>query len=284
MSLSSAPHSLDSFQRFSISRQLLSLALTTVLALAATGSLSGCFSPAAAVQEGINSATSSAGEQFGKALGAELARAADLPPPGTVRYNQFMVSQARVLFTYGFSAGGMWPAEATYQPGEWTQYRLQAAGEEAAIDTLERAFLKTTEDGNEWWRIRGTQEGNIWVYEALLNPENETVVRLRGKDPEGKVGEVPVTEETVFRSPQRLTEESIEGATIGTESLETPAGTFSAERVEYSGTSSGGTITWFLVEDVPGDVVQYRAEQDENQWTSTLIDYGTGATTQLNSY
>lgn len=261
-----------------------SLVMVLGLALIMSGGLTGCFSPGAAVQEGINSATSAAGEQVGKAVGAQIASAADLPPPGSAQYNQFMVSQAQILFSHAFSAGGMWPAEATYEPGEWATYGRRASGQETALDTLERAFLTTTDDGNEWWRVRGTQGGEEWLYEALLDPEQETVIRLRAKDPEGEVGEVPVTEKTVYRSPQNLTQESIEGATVGTESVETPAGTFSARRVEYSGAASGGTITWFLSDDVPGHVVQYRVRQNEDQWTNTLIDCGTGATTQLNSY
>jgi len=146
-----------------------------------------------------------------------------------------------------------------------------------------RAFLTTTEDGDQWWRVRGVQNGETWVYEALLDPEQETVVRLRSRDPKGKVGEVPVTEQTVYRPPQRLTEESVEGATTGTEEVDTPAGTFAARRVEYSGMGDG-TTTWFLADEVPGHVVRYRAARNGTPYTSSLLDYGTDATTQLNSY
>lgn len=265
-----------------IGEQALPIAFACSFLLAA--GLSGCFSPGAAVQEGLDSAGEAAGRTVGEALGAEIVRAADLPPPGSARYNQVMLSQAQIMFSYAFSAGGMWPAEASYEPGEWTVYRVAADGREAALDTLERAFLTRTGDGNEWWRIRGVQDGEGWVYEALLDPEQEEVVRLRTKDPEGEVGEVPVTEETVYRPPQELTEESVEGATEGTESVEIPAGTFTARRVEYTGAASGGTVTWFMSEEVPGHVVQYEGRREGTEWTSTLLDYGTDATTQLDSY
>jgi len=261
----------------------IALAYTVLLVGLATG-LGGCFSPGAAVQEGLDSAGDAAGETVGEALGAEIVRAADLPPPGSARYNQVMLSQAQIMFSYAFSAGGMWPAEARYEPGEWTTYRVEATGGETALDTLERAFLTRTEDGNEWWRVRGVQDGEGWVYEALLDPEQEEVVRLRTRDPEGEVGEVPVTEETLYRAPQELTEESVEGATEGTESIETPAGTFTARRVEYAGTGGGGTVTWFLSDEVPGHVVQYEGRRQGEAWTSTLLDHGTGATTQLDAY
>ena len=254
-----------------------------LLVMGVAGLVIGC-SSARVVEEGIGSAAEAAGEEMGQAMGEEMAEGAGVPPSGTARYNQVMLTQAQMMFSYAFSAGGMWPAQATYEPGEWTMYRVEASSGETALDTLERAFLKTTEEGNEWWRVRGVQDGERWVYEALLDPEQETVVRLRGRDPEGSVGEVPVTEQTVYRPPQTLTEESVEGATTGTQSLDTPAGTFSARRVEYGGTPGGGTITWFLSEEVPGHVVQYRGQQGEQQWTSTLIDYGSDATTRLDSY
>ena len=268
----------------SLSRSLFSLVAAMLLTVVGW-SLSGCFSPGQAVQEGVNSATEAAGEEVGEAVGRQLASAVNLPPAGTGRWNQFMVSQAQILFTYAFSAGGMWPAQATYEPGEWATYRLGTPGDqEAALDTLERAFLTTTDDGNEWWRVRGLESGNVWFYEALVDPDRGRVVRMRAKDPEGNVSEVPVTENTVYQPPQRLTEESIEGATVGTESVETSAGSFSARRVEYSGGMTSGTVTWWLSDAVPGHIVKYRVEGNGSTWTSTLIDHGTDATTQLDSY
>lgn len=270
----------DSFSSVSARRPVLG-GLVLALALTTGVGLSGC---ASTVQEGVNSATSAAGEQVGKALGAEIARSADLPPPGSARYNQVMLSQAQIMFSYAFSAGGMWPAEARYEPGGWTTYRVAASGGDTALDTLERAFLTRTEDGNEWWRVHGVQDGEAWTYEALLDPEQETIVRMRAKDPKGEVGEVPVTKETVYQPPQELTTESVEGATQGTESVDTPAGRFTARRVVFKGAASGGTVTWYLTDEVPGHVVQYEGRRQDDEWTSTLLNYGTDATTRLNAY
>lgn len=246
--------------------------------------LAGCFSSGGVVSQGLGAASQAAGEQVGQALGAEIARSADLPPPGSARYDRFMVSQAQVMFSYAFSAGGMWPAQARLQPGEWVMYEIRGSGGETALDTLERAFLKTTEDGQQWWRVRGVQQGEAWIYEALIDTTRQEVVRMRTKDPDGAVGEVPVTEKTVYRPPQTLTEESIQGATTGTEQVDTPAGTFTARRVEYEGSAGSGTTTWFLAEEVPGQVVRYQAARGGNRYTSRLIDYGSNATTSLDAY
>lgn len=274
--------------RRSSSSSRLSTVLTALLFVSLSGGVvSGCFLVGEAVETGVSSAASAAGEEVGEAVGKQLAPAVNLPTYGTGAWNQFMVSQAQILFGRAFTAGGMWPAQATYEPGEWTRFHttVTSEGETAALDTLERAFLKETEDGNEWWRVRGIQQGDRWVYEALVDPARGEVVRMRAKDPEGNVGEVPVTENTVYQSPQRLTEESVEGATVGTQSVDTPAGTFSARHVEYQG-GTGGTITWYLSEEVPGEVVRYQIEnqQGESAWRSTVAAFGTDATTLLDSY
>jgi len=257
-----------------------------VFAAALAMVLSGCFLVQEAAESTVGAASEAAGEEVGQAIGAQVASAANLPTAGTAQWNQFMVSQAQVLFGYAFAANGMWPAEATYEEGEWVRYEFQTAdGEDAGFQTMERAFLTTAEDGNEWWRVRAQQQEDTWVYEALINPDRGEVVRLRSRDPEGNVGEVPVTERTVYQSPQRLTEESIEGATVGTEELDTPAGTFSTREVEYTGGMGGGTVTWYLAEDVPGNVVRYRTQGNQgNAWISTLVEYGSDATTTLGSY
>ena len=259
------------------------LAVVSALLIVALGTaLSGCFF----ISQGVSAAAETAGEEVGEAAGQQLVAAANLPPAGSGQWNRVMVNQAQMLFGYAFSAGGMWPAQAEYEPGEWTTYQITSSGNGGAVlDTLERAHLKTTSDGNEWWRVRGVQDGEAWVYEALLNPQTQEVRRLRTRDPNGEVGEVPVTEQTVYQPPQELTEESIEGATVGTRDVTTPAGTFTARQVEYQGTMGRGTITWFLTDAVPGHVVKYKVESDQQEaWTSTLIASGSDATTRLGSY
>lgn len=262
-----------------------SVSIVIAIGVLAT-SLSGCFLVQEAAESTVGAAGEAAGQEVGEAIGARVASAANLPTAGTSQWNRFMVSQAQVLFNYAFAANGMWPAEATYDEGEWVRYEFRTGDDgDAGFQTLERAFLTSTDDGNEWWRVKAEQEDDTWVYEALINPERGEVVRLRSKDPDGNVGEVPVTERTVYQSPQRLTEESIEGATVGTEELNTPAGTFSTRKVEYTGGMGSGTVTWYLSEDVPGHVVRYRAQGEEgNAWISTLAAYGKDATTTLDSY
>jgi hypothetical protein len=47
----------------------------------------------------------------------------------------------------------------------------------------------------------------------------------------------------------------------------------------------GGTVTWYLAEDIPGHVVRYRTQGNQGRaWISILVEYGTDATTALGSY
>jgi hypothetical protein len=112
------------------------------------------------------------------------------------------------------------------------------------------------------------------------------MVRLRAKDPEGNVDEVPVTEDQyVYVAPAEPTEESIEGATVGEERITTPAGTFDTKHVVYSSQTEEGRVEWWINDEVPGGVVKYMAtEEDEELWTSTLIRTGSDATTELDSF
>src|SRR6056297_1333317 len=67
------------------------IARPLAFALLAGSLLTGCFG--GVVQQGIGSAASAAGEEVGEAVGAEIVRAADLPPPGSARYHRVMASQ-----------------------------------------------------------------------------------------------------------------------------------------------------------------------------------------------
>jgi hypothetical protein len=152
---------------------------------------------------------------------------------------------------------------------------------------VEKALLKVTEDNNEWWRVSWETDDRTWVYESLINPSTNNLLRLRGKDPDGNTQEIPVTKgTTVYRSPRELTEQSIEGATVGTETITVNGESIPTEHVRYSAGMSGGTLEWWLNDDIPGGVVKYQAtnQSGDATWVSTLSGYGTDATTKLESY
>jgi hypothetical protein len=79
----------------------------------------------------------------------------------------------------------------------------------------------------------------------------------------------------------RPTKESVDGATVGNESVTTPAGTFTAKLVRFG--SFGGRQEWWLVDSVPGGWVRYKASQSEggDGFTMELVAHGSGARSEL---
>jgi len=229
----------------------------------------------------VSGAGKAAGEHAEKAVYENLAPEEKVPAPNSPGWGNFMAVQAQVIFTYTFNTGMQMPAEETYEAGEWTQYEI--TGEE--VSTLKRALLKTTEEGDQWWQFSWSSDESTWLYEGLLDSETGKMLRLRGKDPDGNVGEIPVSETAVNQSTGGLTEESLEGARVGSEDITIPAGSFTAEKYEFMGGMGGDSVQMWLADEVPGQMVQYRVMSDgEQSWKSVLTDYGTGATTELDSF
>jgi len=239
----------------------------------------------------IGGATQGAGraasEHAEQAVYNRLAPTTDLPQAKTPGWNQFMTLQAQIIFGYTFSAGGLWISTTGYQPGEFTQFEFRGADDDAV--TLERAFLKKLEDGREWWRASWADDEATWIYEALLTTgENGgQIVRLRGKDTDGNEGEIPVSGgQMVYIAPTQVSQESIQGATKGRETITTPAGSFDTSHVVYMAASGEGSMDWWITDQVPGGVAKYSltGKEEGTVWTSTLIQKGTNATTLLSSF
>ncbi len=179
-----------------------------------------------------------------------------------------------------------------YQPGQWTRWEMRSGDDDDEKQTIERAFLSKTEDGNEWWRFKAVAGTDTIVMEALFKSSGEglqELVRMRGKMPgDTEANELMVPEQmTMVRSlgmfGSRPTQESVDGATVGTEDVTVPAGTFSAKRVRFGG--MGGRQEWWISDRVPGGWVQYTVtpQDDDGSFTMVLIGHGTGATSELGS-
>lgn len=206
---------------------------------------------------------------------------------GSAQWHNIMIMQAQMAFSYAFAANGFWLGQSPYEQGQWTRFELKQEEDDQKVE-FEKAFLTTDDKGNQWWRVSWKTGDQSFVYEGLIDPESGSVKRLRAKDTDGTVGEIPVTEQTrtIYSEPQKLTEESIEGATIGTEQLQTPAGTFTSEHVQYMAMGMGGNMEWWLTPDVPGGVAKYLINDDREKrvWTCTVTALGDDAETVLDSY
>jgi hypothetical protein len=260
--------------------------ISTLLPLMFALVISGCAQVADSLISGAASGLGrAAAEHAEQAVYKKMAPKEKLPPPATPGWGNFMALQAQIVFGYSFSPGGMNPSQTGYKPGEWTRFSFGSVDAEDDI-VMERAFLKQETDGNEWWRAAWYEGEDSWIYEGLFTADQGELVRLRARDADGNEGEVPVTGGSVFAPPTELTEESIAGATTGIETVNTPAGSFQAERVSYIAMTGEGEMIWWLTDEVPGGMVVYQAidNNDEINWRCVLQEKGTDATTILSSY
>ncbi len=188
--------------------------------------------------------------------------------------------------------------EKDYTAGEWTRWSITVNDDEERaneVQTVERAFLGKQADGGEWWRMKtvykdGDRADTVNL-EALFKSEGDEytqrLVRMRAKLPgSSEPQEMLVPEQWTMWNMRgsftgRPTKESLEGATVGTEKVTTPAGTFTARHVRFG--QGGGTIDWWLDETSTGGWVKFVATDDEKKprYTMELVGKGSGAKSEL---
>ncbi|MBS2020986.1 MAG: hypothetical protein JST92_01135, partial [Deltaproteobacteria bacterium] len=107
----------------------------------------------------------------------------------------------------------------------------------------------------------------------------------RGKFPNDTEGhEMAVTDNATYRPPQRLSKQSIEGATVGSEAVTVPAGSFNAKKVVFGDMAQ--SHTWYIVDSVPGGTVKQTAGaaqggDGKHHMVMELAAYGNNATSEL---
>jgi len=238
------------------------------------GSAAGNRAGAAAVEGAGGSGASASGAPAGGAYGGGMA----MSPQATAFYTQY-------IFGMAFGSGGYAISPIDYKPGQYTRWNISGGDGKGA--TLERAFLATDADGNQWWKVKFIGEkGEATIFEALLSPKDQKMLRLRGKfpnDAEGK--EMAVSENAYYAPPQHLSKQSIEGAVVGTETVSVPAGSFTARHVVFGG--MGASHEWWISEKVPGGTVK-QATQGQNSggngYELVLAAYGDNAVSELGSH
>jgi hypothetical protein len=196
----------------------------------------------------------------------------------------FLNMYMSVIFTYAFSSGGYDVAPVEYKAGEYT--RWTGKGQDGKAVTLERAHLFDDAQGRQWWKVKFSDEKDkTTVLEGLLDPAQKRFVRMRAKFPDDKEGnEMPLDESHYYNPPQKLSPESVEGATKGVEKVTVPAGSFSAKHVVFGGV--GGSHEWWLDKKVPGGTVKQLLKSsgsDTELWEMELAAYGADAKSELGS-
>jgi len=245
--------------------------------------LSGCSMLGDAVMGGVRKGVSKGVEQEVEqevTTGTGQSKAPAMGP----QWNQLMITQAQMAFNYAFSAGGLWAGQVGYKPGEFTKFEWTMAGDDPIV--IERAYLKDLDDGKQWWRVSWEDSEGLWIWEALIDPQSSQMLRMRARDTDGNEGEVPVSGQTVYMPAAELTKESVQGATVGKEKVDVPAGRFEADHVVFMAATGEGQVEFWLAPQVPGGVVKYLigSKGEGTLWNSELTEFGKKATTILNSF
>jgi hypothetical protein len=260
-------------------------------------SLAGCSTVGSAIGGAIGGANRGVGEAAGNAAAGAIAgrfRGPSVPGAPAAQAGgagmagpqsaQMMTYYANWMFTLGFNSGGYWLPGADLRPGQSVTFEFAADGK---AQRMERAFLAKQADGKEWWRVKwwSTTEPDTVVFEAMFSADRSQVLRMRGKTSGQPAGEIPVEQNTGFSwsEPTYLTQESLNAATVGTENVTTPAGSFSAKHIRYT-LMGGGTYEWWTADNVPGGVVKYVVGYSSNMYTQTLVAMGSDAKSELGSF
>jgi hypothetical protein len=222
-------------------------------------------------------------------------RSAHMPGMWSTDYAWVYISE---LFAMEYGSGASM-FEQPYKPGEWTQWKITAGARDQS-QSIERAFLAMQADSSEWWRMKtltpfkdnGKDMVDTVIIEALYKPTSQwtkEIVRARAKLPGNKdpqellvpAGMGMINYNAMF--PTRPTKESIEGATIGNETVDTKTGSFTAKHVRFG--NGGGNLDWWLTPDVPGGWVKFTAGAtgagNKDLYTMELVGKGDGAKSEL---
>jgi hypothetical protein len=195
---------------------------------------------------------------------------------------QMMTYYANWMFTLAFNSGGYALPNTDLKAGQSVTFQFQANDSK---QDMERAFLKTMPDGKQWWRVQWYNVDNPQdsvVFEAEFSADRTQVLRMRGKTSGQQAGEIPVEQGTGFSwsQPTYLTQESLDAATVGTESVTTSAGTFTAKHIKYT-MMGGGNYEWWASDQVPGGVVKYVVSYGGDSYTQTLVAMSNSDTTSV---
>jgi hypothetical protein len=239
----------------------------------------------------FGSVASGAGDQAGRNFGASLVGSSNATQASyggggnlsmATMNPAFLNIYMGFIFTYAFSSGGYDVAPVDYKAGQYT--RWSGKGRNGKPIGIERAHL--FDQGRQWWKVKFTDDQNkTTILEGLLDPKQQKFVRMRAKFPDDKEGnELPMDEQSYYHPAQKLSKDSVEGATKGIESVNVPAGAFTAKHVVFGG--AGGTSEWWLYEKVPGGTVKQLSKNprsNEDQWAMELTAYGDDARTELDT-
>ncbi len=219
----------------------------------------------------------------------------DSPGPGRDLAYSPSVSMFGMIFAQAFYLGGFNAGFEQYREGQGTVWEITYKDNgKPETFTAERALLKVNADNSLWWYIKYEVDEEAFAYEVLVEPDFEAR-KIRFKDEEGAVREY------VFKSGEsgggtaataRIfdleSDSEYKKYLQGSRPVNTSAGKFNTDylRVTYMNQGVDAVYEWWVSDEVPGKLVQFKWEDKENKTTLSgeLVSIKTGYTTRFNSF
>ncbi|MFW6172126.1 MAG: hypothetical protein ACOC5T_00050 [Elusimicrobiota bacterium] len=205
------------------------------------------------------------------------------------RYTEYNIKFEKQMFyiihSYLLSVGGLWPWQKEFKDGEWTKWEINTQNNEPF--EAELALLKTKQQNKKWWRLAFYPENQKeMIYEVLINHNDYSFERIKVRYSNTKPHEVPVYEDLNIRKrPKIISEESLKDKDIIEDKIRVPAGAFKTGHIIYDTGFGVEKLDIWTNEKVPGGVIKYRlGDENEASIISSLLDYGSGARSILDSF
>jgi hypothetical protein len=234
---------------------------------------------AALIASGCTSLDSVVGDLAGRAVGGAVERRIEGMYAGYTDSMLFQLAyiQAFYLGGYGFSTDN-------FAEGEGTTWRVDSRdGGETSTMTAERALLQRLDNGQSWWYLKYTAEGEAPLEYEFLIDQDMQAREMYLRDPEtGQVRHhVFEYDESGEPTDGTIEEDDPYGETVYVQNWEeyrqdrvtirVGAGTFETDLLVHTivDEETGESIEyrWWVTETVPGDLVQYEFEDMEDGGT-----------------
>ena len=226
---------------------------------------------------------------------------------------------ASMVYSQVFFAGGYMTGYGDIEEGQGVIWKVTST-DEAGSESMEneRALLKRTADGNEWWLLKYSVEGGEpFVGEALLDGDYG-IVKFRYRDTETnqirewtaendeesaeeESREKEEVEDTVYAGNEAMFRGDYQEYVVGKEKIAVDFGTYTAEHVKiedsytsYSGDEGSGdnaetyevSYEWWIADDVPGNLLKFEWNNISEGFVlkGELLSVKSGYTTELESF
>jgi len=279
-------------------------ALAVVLVSLALGSLTGCSSTVSAVGRLLDEATDAiVGETAPEKTGGGDPTEGQSVTGTQGLFGELAALENVMLFNVAYLQviflGGPDPAFDDFREGEGVTWEITGGDENDDSSFIaERALLKRHSDGTSWWYLGYDAEEDTLEYEVLMDDEYvpiEIVWRdgdsgqtMRYTFDYGEEDAPPPTEEDAVVYSDEIPDEN----SLGRERITVGSGTYTAEHVAYGFNDAESDARleyhWWLVDDVPGDLVKYEYRQfdggEESMISGELVATDDGYVTRLGAY